>query len=104
MASLDIFFSSPLNLKNKITKIEHKKIFCSPSKFLKEISWHINIYLKYFMTPTKALRPSPPLPPPTLCFLLHTYLQFLNGQKQTSKQTKREKKIKKDLLVLKKQL
>ena len=32
MASLDIFCSHHLNLKNKITKIEHKKIFCGPSK------------------------------------------------------------------------
>ena len=50
-------FQPPLNLKNKITKIEHKKIFCGPSKILKNISWPINICLKYFMTPTKALRP-----------------------------------------------
>ena len=27
MASLDILYSNPLNLKSKITKIEHKKIF-----------------------------------------------------------------------------
>ena len=53
MASLDILCSNTLNLKNKITKIEHKKIFCGQSKILKNISWSINIYLKYFMTPTK---------------------------------------------------
>ena len=57
MASLDISCSNLLNLKNKITKIEHKKIFCGPSKTLKNISWPINICLKYFMAPTKTLRP-----------------------------------------------
>ena len=56
MASLDILCSNPLNLKNKITKIEHKKIFCGPSKILKNISWPINMCLKYFMTPTKTLQ------------------------------------------------
>ena len=44
MASL-IFFAS--TLKNKIMKIEHKKIFCGPSKILKIISWPINICLKF---------------------------------------------------------
>ena len=58
MASWGILCSNPLNLKNKITKIEHKKISCGPSKILKNISWRINICLKYFMTPTKSLRPS----------------------------------------------
>ena len=53
MASLDILCSNFLNLKNNITKIEHKKIFCGPSKILKNISWPINICLKYFMTPQK---------------------------------------------------
>ena len=57
MASLDILCSNPLNLKNKITKIEHKKIFCGPSKILKNISWPINICLKYFMTLTKTFLP-----------------------------------------------
>ena len=55
MASLDIFCSDPLNLKNKITKTEHKKISCGPSKVLKNISWPISICLKYFMT-IKILR------------------------------------------------
>ena len=59
MAILDILRSNPLNLKNKITKIEHKKIFCGPSNILKNISWPFNICLKYFMTPTKTLRPLP---------------------------------------------
>ena len=52
------FCTNPLNLKNKITKIDHKKIFCGPSKVLKNISWPINVCLKYFMTPTKTLRTS----------------------------------------------
>ena len=56
MASLDILFFNHFNLKNKIMKIEHKKIFCGPSKVLKNISWPMNICLKYFMVPTKTLR------------------------------------------------
>ena len=52
------FCTNPLNLKNKITKIDHKKIFCGPSKVLKNNSWPINVCLKYFMTPTKTLRTS----------------------------------------------
>ena len=59
-ASLDILYSNPLNLKNKITKIEHKKIFCDPSKILKNVSWRINICLKYLMTFTKILWPRTP--------------------------------------------
>ena len=55
MASLDIFCFNPFNSKNKIMKIEHKKIFRGPSKILKNISWPINICLKYFMAPTKTL-------------------------------------------------
>ena len=55
MASLDILCSNPLNLKNKI---EHEKIFCGSPKILKNISWRINICLKYFMTLTK--KPGPP--------------------------------------------
>ena len=46
-----------LNLKNKIMKIERKKIFCGPSKIFKNISWPVSICLKYFMTPTKTIRP-----------------------------------------------
>ena len=46
MASSDILCFNPLNLKNKIMKIEHKK----------NISWPINRCLKYFMVPTKTLR------------------------------------------------
>ena len=56
MASLHILCFNPFNLKNKIMKIEHKKIFRDPSKILKNVSWPINICLKYFMAPTKTLR------------------------------------------------
>ena len=60
-ASLDILYYKLFNLKNKVRKIEHEEIFCGPSKLLKNISWPINIRLKYFMTPKKTLRsPSPP--------------------------------------------
>ena len=59
MASLDILCFNPFNLKNKIMKIEHKKISCGPSKILKNISWPINICLKYFMVSTKI--PQTPL-------------------------------------------
>ena len=54
MASLDILCSNHLNLKNKITKIELRKIFCSPWKILKNIPWPINICQKYFIAPTKS--------------------------------------------------
>ena len=66
MAGLDILYFNPFHLQNKIMKTEHKKIFRGPSKILKNISWLINICLKYFMTPTKTLRSPPPPPrPPT---------------------------------------
>ena len=57
MASLNILCSNLLNLKNEITKIEHQKKFCGASKNLKNISWHIDICLKYLMTATKNLLP-----------------------------------------------
>ena len=57
MASLDILCFNLFNLKNKNMKIEYKKILCGPSKILKNISWPINICLKYFMGPTKTLWP-----------------------------------------------
>ena len=59
MASFLFSCFNQFNLKNKIMKLEHKKIFHGPSKILKSISWPINICLKYFMTPTKTLRPPP---------------------------------------------
>ena len=55
IAILDILCSDLLNLKVKITKGEHKEIFCDPSKLFTNISWPINISLKFFMTPTKTL-------------------------------------------------
>ena len=55
MASSDILCFNRFNLKNKIMKIEHKKIFRGQSKILKDISWPINACLKYFMAPTKTL-------------------------------------------------
>ena len=57
MARLDILCFNPFNLKNIIMEIERKKIFRGPSKTLKNISWPINISLKYFIGPTKNLRP-----------------------------------------------
>ena len=57
MASSDILCFNAFILKNKIVKIEHKKIFRGPSKIFKNISWPINICLKYFMDPTKSLHP-----------------------------------------------
>ena len=71
MASLDILCFKRFNSKNKIMKIEHKKTFCGPSKVLKNISWPINICLKYFMTPLKRLRTNPPHRP-----LLPTCLMY----------------------------
>ena len=38
-------------------KIEQKKIFRGLSKILKNISWPINICLKYLMAPHKTFRP-----------------------------------------------
>ena len=57
MASLDILCFNPFKLKNKIMKIEYKKIFCGPSKILKNISWPI-IISKIFHDPHK--NPSAP--------------------------------------------
>ena len=71
MASLDILCFNPFNLKNKIMKIEHKKKLRGPSKILKNISWPINICLKYFMTPTKTLCLPLPCPPPPGTYLMY---------------------------------
>ena len=60
MASLNVLCFNPFNLKNKIVKIEHKKIFCDPSKILKNIQQPINICLKYSMAPQKPSGPPPP--------------------------------------------
>ena len=64
MASLNILCSNRLNLKNKSAKKEHKKI-------LKNISWPINICLKYFMTPTKTFCLPLPCPPPPGTYLMY---------------------------------
>ena len=47
-----------LNFKIKLRKENTRKYFVTNQKFLKNISWPINICLKYFMTPTKILWPS----------------------------------------------
>ena len=52
-------FCAPLNLKNKTTGIEQKKIFRCQSKILKNVSWPINIWLNYFTSPTEFLRTPP---------------------------------------------
>ena len=69
MASLDILCFNSFNLKNKITKIEHKKIFCGPSNILKNfliidkfsmVSSHLWVYLDsrsdelFIMIPERA--------------------------------------------------
>ena len=64
-------FCAPTHFKNEITKIEHKKIFCCPSKILKNISWPIDICLKYFMIPHKNLPTPPPLPAPPFSYILN---------------------------------
>ena len=78
MASLDILCYNPFNLKNKIMKIEHKKILRSPSEILKNISWPINICLKCFMAPTKNLCRPPPLSPPSYVLNVRSLNSHLN--------------------------
>ena len=51
IASLDILCSNPLNLKNEITKIEHKKIFCGPSNFGKYLMTHQYVPKIFHATP-----------------------------------------------------
>ena len=62
MASLNILCSDLLSFLNEVTKKnqERKTFFCGPSKIFKNISWPINICLKYFMAPAKVLQPPPP--------------------------------------------
>ena len=57
MASLDILCSNPLNLKNKIT-YRTKKDILWPIKNFEKYFMVYHICLKYFMAPTKTLRPS----------------------------------------------
>ena len=58
---------TPITLKKKLLKKimteAHNKIFGDPSKIFKNISWSVNVFLKYFMAPAN------PSAPPTL---LHT--------------------------------
>ena len=75
MASLDILCFNLFNLKKKIMKIEHKKIFCGPSKVLKNISWSINICLKKFIISTKS--PGPPSYILNVGPLLYSYIWTL---------------------------
>ena len=58
-------------------KIEHKKIFRGPSKILENISWPINICLKYFMAPTKTL--CLPLPAPPTYLMYGPVVRYLNS-------------------------
>ena len=81
MASLNILCFNPFNLKNKIMEIEHTKIFRGPSKILKNISWPINIYLKYFMAPTKTLRP------PSYILNVRSLMAILGKNAQNSMQS-----------------
>ena len=62
MASLDILCFNPFNLKNKITKIEHKKIFVAHHNFEEYFMAHQYIP-KIFHGPLK--NPPPPYPPTT---------------------------------------
>ena len=58
-ARLNILCSDPHNFLKEVTKKirkVHKNIFCGPTKILKNISWPINICLKYFMASAKTLR------------------------------------------------
>ena len=57
MAGLDILCYNSLNLKNKIAKIEHKKIFCGPSKFFEKCFKAHQDMPKKFHDPNKTFRP-----------------------------------------------
>ena len=73
MPGLDILCSNPINLKNKITK----NFVIGPTKILKNISWPINICLKYFTTTIKTLQTCPLPPPPT--YLMYGPLPRVNN-------------------------
>ena len=57
MASSDILFFNPFNLKNKIMKIEDKKIFRGPSKYF--------MAHQYMPKILHGPRKNPTAPPPT---------------------------------------
>ena len=64
-------------------KIEHKKIFRGPLKIFKNISWPINICLKYLMAPQKSsapLPPPPPPPPPNPTYLMYGPLEDITDK------------------------
>ena len=61
MASLDIFCFNPFNLKNKIIKIEHKKILRGPLKKFEKYFMVHQYMLRIFHGPHKI----PPDRPPT---------------------------------------
>ena len=58
IASLDILCSDLLKLKNKITKIQHKKIFCGQSKIFEKYFMDHKYMPKIFHDPHK----NPPTP------------------------------------------
>ena len=64
MVSLNILCSDPpyflKDVTEKIRKEAHKKIFCGPTEVFKNISWPINICLKYFTAFAKSLCCQPP--------------------------------------------
>ena len=60
MASLDILCFNHFNLKNKIMKIEHKKIFLGLSKISEKYFMAHQYMPKIFHGPNKS--PLPPLP------------------------------------------
>ena len=63
MASLTFSSQTHLNFQMNLLKVkirkEHQQIFCGPSNIFKNISWPIDICLRYFMNPAKTLRPPP---------------------------------------------
>ena len=90
MASVNLLCSHLHNFSDQVTQITkkkkkkrnevHTKIFCGPSKFFKNVSWPINICLKFFMASAKTLRVPPYiLNVRSLQALKRTRL-FLNGR------------------------
>ena len=83
MASLNILCSDLHNFlkevaqkkKKKNRKEARKKTFCGPSKIFKNISWPINISLKYFMAAAKTLRPLPPSFHPSYIFNVRSLIK-----------------------------
>ena len=61
MSSLDILSSNTLNLKNKITKIEQKKIFCDPPIKNFEKYFMVHQYMPTIFHDLHKIPPAPPL-------------------------------------------